>query len=755
MGANVVNETTSNTVELIVAEVSGITVTPAGVTQLPPVGLPGSNTTFHYDFLVTNIGNDPTKIFIPGQVTIAGSATTDSIKVDLNGDGIFETTIPSGGFTTGSIPTNAAVKVRVAITTTGGITSGSTLSVRLGDTAPNDNSLATQNQPDNVDGANANEVRTIDNPDGTSGETAGLPINLEREASSVQSTVFSVNSLNPQAFATLFKVRSNYTNSNTPNNLSDDKLQYDLTLNVAGTAPTNVTGKSPVDLIGTSIKVDNATVQRILVSDAIPVGTHLDSVITPVPTGWTVVYTTDNTSINANDASWSTIAPGNLNQVTRIGFINSDPIAKGTSQSGLSFKVKTDGIAPSATTATISNIAQLFGQSAGESTNNLVYDESGDQRPSNYNDDGSIGSNLPNNGVANPTLQGVDTNNNNTGTGIGGEVNSLAIALSGILNGPNLFPATVGPTDNNDDFTNQSAIVLPNLAPGSTMNPNPVTFLNTVSIPTSTLLNDIALVPVPPANPSDLPNGTQVTLSYLANTAIYTYNNGSFTRNSLLPLTLPSPGLNVPITYTVIVDLPSGTPLSTDIERGFPVPIRAYIDSIGGPLGIGGNGQYDVGEVYNDTIDRVYTGFLKLYKESRLLQHTGPAILLGQDVFSTTAKTPAKGNIIEYRLTYSNISTPQSGSGTNSTLNILGIVLTEDGVSNGNNWALDSNNDGVTDTSHVFQQARDPNGLVTYLDLGVSVTDAVGVNVTKYIDTIVNPLQPGESGTFSFQRKMN
>lgn len=753
-GVNILNQATSNTVELTLAEVAGITVSPQGIADSTG-GIVVANDLLYYDFLVTNVGNDPTRFFIPGQVTVTGPATVNSITADLDGNGTFETTISNTGFTTGSIPVNGTVKVRVGVNVGTTVTGGTSISVRLGDTASNDGSIATQNQPDNIDNANANEVRTIDNLDGTAGETVGIPANGEREASATQATTIAINTVTSQAFATLLKVRGNYTNSNTANNLSDDRLTYNLSLRVAATAPLNSGGKTPADLVGTSIKVDSTSpVTRILVSDAIPVGTHLASVATP-PAGWTVVYTTDSTSINANDALWTTVQPTNINLVTRVGFINSGSIPTGANVTGFSFQVVTNNISTAATTATIDNIAQLFGQSAGNSSANLVYDESGDQSPSNYNDDGSPGSNLPNNGVANTTLQGRDTNNDNTGTGIGGEVNSFTLVLTSILNGPNLRSEAAGPTDNNDDFTNASALIPVNTAPGSTIDPAPVSFLNTVSIPTSTLLNDVALVPVPPANPSDLPAGTKVYLTYLTTTAAYTYTNGRFTLDSALAIKLPTLGLGVPIDYQVVVDLPAGTALSTDTAKGFPVPIRAFIDSTGGPLGIGGNGTFDPGETYNDTIDRVYTGFLKLVKESRILKGTGPDIKAGDETFSSTGKIPAPGNIIEYRVTYTNISSPQVGSNNNVILNIAGIILTENGRAGSNNWARDNDNNGVVDTSHVFQAANDPNGIVTYLDASVSVADALGVNVTTYIDTITGPLRPGQAGTFSFQRKIN
>ena len=89
--------------------------------------------------------------------------------------------------------------------------------------------------------------------------------------------------------------------------------------------------------------------------------------------------------------------------------------------------------------------------------------------PSNFNDDGSRGSNTPTTGVAVPGTDGTDTASNNTGTGPGGEDNVYTVAPAGIvLNGPNGQPAATGPTGNNDDFTNLSTPIPAGTAPGAT-----------------------------------------------------------------------------------------------------------------------------------------------------------------------------------------------------------------------------------------------------------------------------------------------
>ena len=742
LGVNVLNKTTSNTVTVSVAETAGIAVASQGMTDTTG-GSVVSNDLLYYDFLITNVGNDPTRFFIPGKATITGSATAGAITADLDANGTFETTVPNTGFTTSSIPVSGFVKVRVPVTVNLLGTPGSVITVLLGDTGPNDNSNTTQNQPDSPDGSNATEVRTIDNLDGTAGETAGIPLNGEREASAIQTTTISAI---PQAFAKVLKVRSGYSDSSTPNNLGDDKLTYDLSLKIDSTSPTGSTGLTPANLVGTNINVNGLIGAKILVSDAIPVNTRLASVVTP-PTGWSVVYTVTPTLVTANAALWTSIVPVDLTLVTRVGFVNSGTLTAGTTVNGLSFQVVTNGVLTS--TATISNIAQSFGQTQGDALNQLVYDESGDQSPSNFNDDGTVtvGSNIPNFGVANVAIQGADSSNNNTGQGPGGEVNTFTMtAQTSILNGPHLHANAVGATDNNNDFSNQSAIVPLYLPPGSTLDPAPVSFFNTILNPDPTLLSNVLLVPVTPTNTSDLPSGTTVTLISGVSVATYTYNGTGFTLTSGLGISLPTLN-NLPVDYTVTVNLPAGTPLSTDTGKPFPVTIRAFVDS-------NNDGAFNSGESYNNTIDQVYTGFLKLLKESRILQGSGSPVATNDSTFSTTVKKPGVGNIIEYRITYTNISSVPIGSN-NATLNAIGIIITENGNSTNNNWAKDNDNNGKVDTSHVFSTAIDSAGIVTYLNLGAAVTDAIGVDITTYLDTIPGPLQPGQSGTFTFQRKVN
>ncbi|MEO0539803.1 MAG: hypothetical protein AAFZ80_02940, partial [Cyanobacteria bacterium P01_A01_bin.105] len=141
----------------------------------------------------------------------------------------------------------------------------------------------------------------------------------------------------------------------------------------------------------------------------------------------------------------------------------------------------------------------------------------------------------------------------------------------------------------------------------------------------------------------------------------------------------------------------------------------------------------------------------------------GPAPLAGEDVFSDAPKTPSEGNIIEYRVTYSNVSEPLSGTN-NVILNADNVVVTEDGTGvNGNNWALDTDGNSVLDTSNIVNSATDSlGGGIDYFN-GPAGTNpgtdqsgtTAGTDVTRYVDTVPGVIAPGDSGEFTFQRRVN
>ena len=775
---------TSNTVTVSVAEVAGITVTGSGIAnQTTPGGITKAGDILVYTYTVTNVGNDLTKFQIPNLATttgpatvsglLPGSTTSGNLQYSTDG-GATWTNIPAGGLTTAPVPVNSNVLVRVPVTVQAGAQSGDTITVRLGQT-PGD----AQNQPRIADGG---DVYTVDN-----NNPAGAPVNGVREASATQQIQVG-NTAKSRALATILKTRTAYNNAGTSNPLTDDLLTYGLSLRVESNDVTN-TGITPAALTGTNITVDfQASSPHILVSDAIPANTVLKSI--PIaPAGWKVVYSTSSTSTNAEAATWTTTQPA-LNSVTRVGFINDTTlvpsVATGTTVNGFSIQVQTTGATGNGP-VTIYNIAQVVGTTAGDTTK--IYDNSGDQNPDNFN---STNSTFPTttdagfvpNGTVVPVGQ-TDAQNNNTGTNSPtGDVNVSTLLVPNpisLLNGPNGLPDAVGPTDNNDDFTNKSALIPPNITPGSTVNPAAVSFTNTVQN-TGTSPANISLVPTPPATPGDLPTNTVVTVSYQGLSAAYSYNGTIFTFvpgsgagtvggnpiSATNPVRIDAVAANGgKANYGVSVDLPVNTPLSTDttaqgaavtttIERGFPTRIIAFIDT-------NNNGSPDDAAT-NISIDRVYTGFLQLLKESRVLQGTGPALPAGSTdgTFSTTGKKPAPGNIIEYRITYKNISSPQVGTG-NIILSADKIVITEDGTQTPNNWAKDNDNNSQIDTSNVVSSAKDSGTSTIQFFNGNPATNSgndqtgttANTDVTKYVDAVTGQVAPTVQRTFTFQRKVN
>jgi len=781
---------TSNTVVVTVAEVAGITVSASGVTDATSSP---TNTTVQvgdlliYTYTLTNVGNDPTQFRIPNLATTTGPGTVsgtlpnggtpNNLQYSTDGGQTWQNITSTEVFTP-SVSPGGTVLVRVPVTVQAGAQTNDVITVTLGNTPG-----GAQNQLRNPDGG---DVYTADNPDGTLNEVPGVPVNGTREASATQQIQVGLT-VKTYTLATVLKIRSGYNNAGTTA-ITDDKLTYDLSLRVESNDPTGQ-GITPAALTGTNINVDGGVGTYILVSDAIPAGTDLAVAPTPPP-GWQAVYTTDPVTGDANTANWKTFplkGADTLPGITRVGFINNPAtitsIAPGATVTGFSIQLAVESTATSP--LTVANIAQLFGQTP---TSNLpVYDESGDQNPSNYN--GPPGNMTPPLGtdgnadgvpdtfsvddgyINTPTTPetGTDTGNNNTGDGTpGGEANVFTLqapVTSAILNGPQNAPDATGPSGGtNDDFTNKSSLVPAGTAPGSTLDPQSVGFTNTIKN-SGTDPGVLKIEPTLPTVPGDLPNDTKVTITYNSQSAVYTYNNGAFTLSSGTAITIPNFAPNTTLNYGVEVDLPPGTQLSTDINRGFPVPIIASIDNYttdSNADGIKDTGNDNIFDSTNTTIDRVYTGYLKLLKVSRVLQGTGPVVQGNDGTFSTDPKKPAPGNIIEYQIQYSNISEAQSGTG-NVILNADKVVIIEDGTQSPNNWAKDNDASGQIDTSNIVGSAKDSGSATIQFFSGNPATSSgidqtgttVNTDVTKYVDTVTGVIAPGVQRTFTFQRRVN
>ena len=125
----------------------------------------------------------------------------------------------------------------------------------------------------------------------------------------------------------------------------------------------------------------------------------------------------------------------------------------------------------------------------------------------------------------------------------------------------------------------------------------------------------------------------------------------------------------------------------------------------------------------NKTIDRLYTGFVRLDKAFSVANGTGVG----------AATDPVPNAVITYTITYTNVST-SNGDANCVKLTASNVVITEDGLAGTNNWGTYTTNSGVPSDS--------------------GSGSAVIVNATKYTDTIAS-LAAGASAVFTFKRSIN
>lgn len=283
---------------------------------------------------------------------------------------------------------------------------------------------------------------------------------------------------------------------------------------------------------------------------------------------------------------------------------------------------------------------------------------------------------------------------------------TLLEIVGNVLNGPDGFPGAINNTDD-DDFTNKSVDAgIAGVAPGGvTTAADFVDFTNTVR--NSGNANDIYTLTV-----QSFPAGADVvvTVNGVPTTVV---SGGAPTGN---PIPTMSIAYNATADYDVRVTLPAGKTVLT----GYDTVIRAT----------SGNTNTE----YNETIDRVYTGFIRLVKTATILNET----TTGNGSDDPGADDPVPGAQIIYAITYTNVSsTPASGASGNVTLNATNVTITENGTpgpGNTNNWA--------TFTDHVVG-ATDPHA-------GTTITGDV-LGSTLLTDTILS-VPAGDQGTFTFKR---
>jgi hypothetical protein len=266
-------------------------------------------------------------------------------------------------------------------------------------------------------------------------------------------------------------------------------------------------------------------------------------------------------------------------------------------------------------------------------------------------------------------------------------------AEGGVLLGPCGVPGAEGPTGTNDDFTNRSlnAGIINTGSADITDAGGSVIFRNTIqNIGTG---DDVFIITSP-----TVPNGFNIEISI---------DDGA----SFVPVDSTRPGISLPIAYraAAIFYIRVVAPAGLKALTGYDTVIRAT--------------STITPTVTNDTIDRLYTGFIRLDESFTVTNATG--IGGPTDLVS--------GAELEFAITYTNISSAQ-GVGS-SLLTAHNLLINEDGRVAPNNW-------GAT-TEHVVG-ASDTLG-------GYIAGDRPG---SAALSDIVMSVEPGQSGIFKFKRRI-
>lgn len=402
----------------------------------------------------------------------------------------------------------------------------------------------------------------------------------------------------------------------------------------------------------------------------VPVGTTIGSQTFPAGT----LYTTSPLSVSPQTAVWQVWTgngPANLSGVRRVAFNNGTSLAAGACISPINMQVT---ITTSDATLDIYQIGDVYATNTVGAT---ITDQSGD--------------NVPNAGDGNANYNEANQPGNVDGNGI--QQVTILSRIGSTLIGPSGFPTAIGPNSNNDDYTNRSSSVPGIPAGGVTTSALSLTYTNTLQ--NTGNANDVYTLSLQSA-----PAGFTVEIS-LDGGANYT----TVTTNTLsLPINFGQQA-NIMVRVTA--------PVGTNVlqENGFPVVIRST--STVTPT------------AYNETIDRFYTGFLRMDKTSQIFNNTGVG----------GANDPVPGAEIEYTITYRNLAT--SGGTNNSTLSVSNLVITENGSVAPNNWAAS--------TTQVVGSGVDSTG-------GAITGDSTGS--TLLTDTVTT-VAPGSTGTFKFRRRIN
>lgn len=625
--------TVSNTVTVTVSNVSGLAITPDAGTIANVVA---GQTAVLYNFTVTNTGNftDQVRFLASGaSVRIVGPGSVTRAVIDLDNSGTInagDIDIKTNGadVVSANIAQSGSIHVLVEVSINAGATSGQTVQVLLGDASTGGPSF--DNQAAN---SSANEVRTV----------SASSVNGLREARGDISATVADDAL----------LKLTLTAPSGPVPVGSD-ITYTWQACNTGTR----------DASGVTL---NASTQVYIIAP-IPVNTVLKSGQT-FPAG--TLYTTSPLSTAPLSATWSSTAPSPLSNTTRVAFPVGATLTAGACSSLVNMNMIVTINSGINASNTIDEIGDVFGKNSVGST---ITDQSGDT--------------TPNNGDGNANFDEGYT----AGSGHGVIWRTTLTQSGAVLIGPSGAPGAVGPTDNNDDYSNKSVNTgIAGVAPGGvTTASGQLVFVNTIQ--NTGNANDTFTIDAP-----TVPAGFTVEVSTNGGTS-YTTVSGSGSVSLAIAFGA-SANINVRITE----------PAGQTVLSAYDTVIRAT--STNTPAS------------FNKTIDRLYTGFVRLDKSVSVSNSTG--------VGGATDAVP--GAVITYNITYANVSS-SNGDANCVKLTASNLVITEDGLAAPNNWGSYTANSGTPSDS----------------GSGTVAT----VSATKYTDTIAT-LGPGASAVFTFKRSIN
>ncbi len=637
-GTNSYN-TTSNTVTVTVANVSGLTITPDG--QANPTVVSGE-TGVIFNFTVTNTGNfaDQVRFLASGaSVRAVGPGTITAAVID-NGDNVIgagDTDILANAAAVDrALAQNASAVVIVRVSINAAASAGQTIQVLLGDASTGGPSFDNQ-----ASDSSANEVRTV----------SAASVNGTREARG-DITVTVQNDVQLRAVLTApagpVALGSNITYTN---QVCNDGNRPAASMSLGGN-------------------------NGVFVVAAIPAGTQL-SAANAFPAG--TLYTSSPLTTAPQAATWSTVALP-LPSTTRVAFNLGATLAAATCSASVNL------IVTITTTNASTPIYQIVDAFATNSVAAVVTDQSGDAVTNKGDGNGNY--NEPPLGQPVSPTQGF-------------MLPTLLQQLGNVLLGPQGNPGATGPTDQNNDFTERSVNTgITGVAPGGvTTAGGVITFVNTVQNTGNS--NDTFTLSAP-----TVPAGFTVEISTTGAGGPYTVVSGGGTTTLALNFG-QSADIHVRIT----------APAGQTVLTGFSAVLQAASAVTPGST--------------NRTIDRLYTGFIRLIKTANVTNATGVG----------GATDPVPGAQIEFVIAYTNVMTAVAAGSGNSSMTASNIVITENGASGTNNWAAF--------TTQVVGSALDANSTGT---AGTITGDSAGSNVLT--DTVAS-LPAGGSGTFRFRRLIN